>query len=61
MKDYLPRTREEKIITHADNLIDYDKEISLKKAMRRFENELGKKYALRIKKLADEVEGMKKG
>ena len=59
LKDYIPVSKEEKIICHADNLIEEDKRILLKKAVERYEKELGKKAGRKIKKLAREVEGMK--
>ncbi|MFH2027967.1 MAG: HD domain-containing protein [Nanoarchaeota archaeon] len=60
LKDYLPITKEEKIITHADNLTEGAKRISLKETIARFEKELGKKAANKVKRLAEEVENMKK-
>lgn len=60
LKDYIPVTKEQKVIAHADNLIAGDKRIPLSQSIERFEKELGKKAAKKIKKLADEVEGMKK-
>jgi len=59
-KDYIPITKEEKIITHADNLISGDKEITKEQVIDRYEKELGKKAANKVRKLAEEVEGMKK-
>jgi len=59
LKDYIPITKEEKIITHADNLTQGDKQISLKQAIERYEKELGKKAADKIKKLALEIENMR--
>lgn len=60
LKDYIPITKEEKIITHADKLIAGNKRISLKKALERYDKELGKKVAKKVKKLAEEVEKMRK-
>jgi len=60
LQDYIPISKEEKIICHADNLVGHCKEISLQKAIGRYEKELGKKVARKIKELAEEVEGMKK-
>ncbi|MEA2036582.1 MAG: HD domain-containing protein [Nanoarchaeota archaeon] len=57
--DYIPVSREEKIITHADNLIFGDMEGSVEETVERFRKELGEKAGKRVKKLADEVEGMK--
>lgn len=60
LKDYLPKTKEEKIITHADNLIENNKEASIEKIIERFRKELGEKVAKKIKKLAEEIDGMMK-
>jgi len=59
LKDYMPVTKEEKIITHADNLVEQDREISLHEAVERYDKELGRKAADKIRNLAKEVEGMK--
>lgn len=59
LKDYLPVTKEQKIINHADNLIAGDKRISLQEAVERFEKEIGNKTGVRVKKLGEEVERMK--
>ena len=54
-KDYIPRTLEEKIVCHADNLIDNCEK-------QKIENEIDKaieknqtEYALRLRKLHDEI------
>jgi len=60
LKDYIPLTREEKIITHADNLTAGDKHITKEQAIDRYEKELGEKAASKVRKLAQEVESMKK-
>lgn len=54
-KDFLPVSIEEKIITLADSLIDLDKRISLRKAAKRFEKEVGKVVADRLVRLYCEV------
>ena len=59
LKDYTPKTKEEKIIAHADNLTKGNKEISARKAIERYEKELGHETAEKVRKLAEEVEGMK--
>lgn len=59
LKDYIPTSKEERIIAHADNLVSYDKMIGVEEAVERFSKELGKKYGKRVKKLAEDVEGMK--
>lgn len=55
LKNYVPKTKEEKIIAHADNLISNNKEITTKQAIKRFRKELGEKVAKKIKKLSDEI------
>lgn len=57
-EDFVPISKEEKIITHADNLVMGDIEISVGDAIERYEKELGKKVAGKIKKLAEKVERM---
>ena len=60
MKDYLPKTKEEKIITCADNLIFGQRRGNIDMAYKRFLKELGKEYAERVKKLYKEVLNFKK-
>ena len=57
-QDFLPITKEEKIIAHADNIGKHDREWTLQEAVDRFTRELGPKYGKRIKQLAEEVEAM---
>lgn len=59
LKDYIPISKEEKIIAHADKLVFGDKVKSVEEAVERFSKELGKKIGKNVKKLAEEVEGMK--
>jgi uncharacterized protein (TIGR00295 family) len=59
LNDYMPVTKEEKIITHSDNLIQGDEEISVEEAIERYKKELGKKVADKIRRLGEEVEKMK--
>lgn len=40
-KDYIPKTLEEKIIAHADNLIDHDKMVPFEEALGKFKKRLG--------------------
>lgn len=56
-KDYLPETIEEKIIAHADNLIDGDKIVGIKQTVENFERKLGKghKSVKRIVELNDYI------
>lgn len=58
LQDYIPVSKEEKIIAHADNLIFGERRGSLKEAVEQFDKELGKKVGKRVKKLAEDVEGM---
>ncbi len=41
-KDYLPETIEEKIVAHADNLVDGDKVAGIEQTIESFEKKLGK-------------------
>lgn len=54
--NYIPKTIEEKIITHADNLADGNKIIPFAKTYRRYEEELGRKYAQRLLRLKRQVD-----
>ena len=60
LKDYVPISKEEKIIAHADNLVFGEKIGNLKMVIERFRKELGEEYAGRIKKLDKEIKAMKK-
>lgn len=60
LNDYVPISKEEKIIAHADNLVFGDKVKSVDDAVERFSREVSRKIGKRVKKLADEVEGMKR-
>jgi len=59
-RDYIPITKEEKIIAHADNLMKGAKEMSVKYVVDRFTNEINSRAGKLAQKLADEVEGMMK-
>lgn len=61
LKDYVPKTGEEKIIAHADNLAEGSREIKFEKAVERFKKELGGEYAERMVKLKKEVGLLKNG
>ena len=55
--DYFPRSLEEKIVSHADNLVKGTKRITIDKRtelMRK--NEVSEQVILRIRSLADEIE-----
>jgi uncharacterized protein len=56
LKDYIPISKEEKIITHADSLVFGYKIKRTEDAVKRFTDELGEKVGKKVKKLADEVE-----
>ena len=56
LNDYVPVSKEEKIIAHADNLVFGDKLKGTKDAVKRFADELGEKVGKKVKKLADEIE-----
>jgi uncharacterized protein len=57
-KDFIPKTREEKIIAHADNLIFGDREGSFDEVEERFRKELGEKYVKKLRKLKEEIDKM---
>ena len=59
LNDYFPITKEEKIVTHADNLVEKGKEISMERAIQRYEKELGKKVASKIRRLGAEIEKLR--
>jgi uncharacterized protein len=61
-KDYIPETLEEKIIAHADNLVDGDKRISINETIKHFEEKLGKDHPAvkRIHDLNDYIVGLMK-
>jgi len=40
-KDYIPKTLEEKVIAHADNIISHDKVVSFEEALGKFKLRLG--------------------
>jgi len=54
-KDYAPRTLEEKIVCHADNLISHNKKIKLAELVKVHEKEGLKKSVERLKKLHKEL------
>lgn len=58
-KDFLPVSREEKLIAHADNLISGTNRIPVETAVERFKKGIGEKASKRVEKLAKEVESFK--
>lgn len=59
-KDYLPQTLEEKIISHADNLIAGDKVVPIQETIQNLKQELGKNHPAipRVKSLSEEIESL---
>ncbi len=55
VKDYVPKTIEEKIVTHADNLVFNTRIGTLKEAVHRFTKEIGTEYGRRVERLGTEV------
>ena len=55
---FVPLSVEEKIITHADNLVFEDKEVSWNKVVERFEKELGKEAVKKFIRLKEIVENL---
>jgi uncharacterized protein len=59
-KDFLPLTKEEKIISHVDNLTFGDKEGTFEMVVERFRKELGEKYVARFIRLKEDVDNLMK-
>lgn len=59
-KDYLPQTLEEKIIAHADNLIEGDRVVPIEKTIRSLREELGEDHPAisRVESLKEEIDGL---
>ena len=60
LKDYMPKTKEEKIIAHADNLIFGMREGSFHEVEERLRKELGKESDEKVRKLKEEIEKNKR-
>ena len=60
LKDYVPKTAEEKIVAHADNLVFGARIGTLKEAVDRFSKEIGKKCGKKVRALGKEIERLKK-
>lgn len=57
--DYFPRSLEEKIVAHADNLVKGTKRITIEERMALMRrNKVSKKVIKRVKKLAEEIDGL---
>jgi len=59
-KDYMPKTLEEKIVAHADNLIRHTTRITIDEAIEDVQRELGANHPAieRMKRLHDELDGL---
>ncbi|MBR9698864.1 HDIG domain-containing protein [Candidatus Woesearchaeota archaeon] len=55
-QDFIPETKEEKIIAHADNLIFGDREGTFEEVLERYKKELGEEHLPKFIKLKQEVE-----
>lgn len=55
VRNYIPKTKEEKIICWADKLVCGDKEITVKQLIKRFKKELGMEYANRVLMFSKEM------
>jgi uncharacterized protein len=62
VKDYLPETLEEKVIAHADNLLEGDRIVSIDETVKKFETRLGAGHPAvkRIIELNDLIESLLK-
>jgi uncharacterized protein len=60
VKDYLPTTLEEKVIAHADNLLEGDRLVSIDETVKKFESRLGVGHPAvkRILELNDYIESL---
>jgi len=58
-EDYIPETIEEKIIAYADNLFEYDKQITITKALKEFK-EISESAYKRAKALHEEINELRK-
>ena len=56
-RDFLPKTLEEKVIAHADNLVSGDKVVGIDEAVKEFEEKLGRRHPAvkRIRELNDYI------
>jgi len=59
LKDYIPETKEEKIIAYADNLVKGNKIVDETYVVERFKKELGEKYGKRVEKFHEEIRELK--
>ena len=59
LKDFVPETKEEKIVTYADNLIFGSRIGTIQEVVERYRKDLGEDYAERIKKSHNEIEKLR--
>jgi uncharacterized protein len=59
LRDFVPKTTEEKIIAYADNLIFGSKRVKINKVIERFRKELGEKHIERVIKLHNKIEKLR--
>ena len=59
-RDYLPKTLEEKVIAHADNLVCGDRIVEISDTLKELEEKLGKGHPAikKVKELNDFIEGL---
>lgn len=60
LKDYLPVSKEEKIITYADKLVFEEEIKDVEEAIEKFTKRFGKRAGGRIRKLGEEIKEMRK-
>ncbi len=58
VRDFIPKTLEEKIVMYSDNLVEGRREISYEKAFQKFANELGETHTMldRFKQIRNELQ-----
>lgn len=61
VKDYSPKTIEEKIVACADNLLEGSERKSIQATVSKFEEKLGEPYGRRVMRLYKEIEGLLRG
>ena len=57
-KDFVPKTKEEKIISYADNLAFHDQIHNEKDVLERYEKDLGIEFRKRVEKFHEEIHKM---
>jgi uncharacterized protein len=56
LRNYIPRSAEEKILCYADKRVWYSRRVSFARVLERYRTQLGKDVAKKIQKLHDEIE-----